>query len=63
MSIDGTPKGISWTTDKATAEFYARRLSDGVLYEGEVAFVDVLLFQPDEMEAVVNPGSVRLVGK
>jgi len=51
---------LSWSLHKDNVNYYAKRFSDGVMHEGIVTFDDVLLFQLEEMEIVVNPGSVSI---
>jgi hypothetical protein len=56
----GISSGLSWSLDRTVAEYYAHRSQDGILHKGTVSFDNVLLFQTEEMEVIVNPGSVVL---
>lgn len=61
LEKSGMCSGLSWTLDRSVAQYYALRLPDGVIHEGDVSFSDVLLFQFEESEVVVNPGSVTII--
>lgn len=51
--------GFSWSLSRSIAEYYAIRINDGVVYQASVEFRDVLLFQQEELEVVIDPKAFR----
>ena len=54
-------QGISWTTDRSIAEYYANRHSDGVILVGTTTMKNVLIYLEEEKEVVVRTTNVKII--
>lgn len=51
--------GLSWTTNRTVAEYYATRSHDGVVFNAQVAMSDILIYIEEESEIIVLPSNVK----
>lgn len=52
--------GLSWTTQRSIAEYYANRSINGIVLTAQVSMRDVLVYIGEEMEIIALPSQVKL---
>jgi len=55
--------GLSWSLSRSVAQYYASKNNNGVVYQASVEFRDVLLFQQEELEVVIDPKAFRFAAQ
>lgn len=65
ISRGGSPRGISWTTSRSIAEWFANRFADDdcQVYEADVDVKDVIAYlaERSEKEVIVDPSTLKNV--